>query len=299
MTAQEREIYQGAHVVDRVMMFGDAERPAELGSSGKRVCMRELANERGGHAGRLFRILDRVRFDAFTILVETAGRTRDEIAVLKACGENLTTDGVRQRDVRADVEAEPAVCPSRACRTSRIDDVKLGSVMNAAQNVMKEDRMRLTRVRSPKNDDVGLLDLLVRARSAASPKYRRQTDDAGGVSSSIAAIDVVAADDRTSELLRDIVHLVGSLRTAKHPVGARCAAIARVAQRGRRTVECLVPTRAAQAVAVAHQRMRQSKIGFTHAAVIRALGRGFHPKRAQGVPFASKWVACYAARARS
>jgi hypothetical protein len=111
--------------------------------------MRQLAHECGRYPGRALRIFERVRLDGIAVFVETARCARDEVAVLEAGGEDFTADGVRQRDIRADVEAEPAVCPLCACRAARIDDVKLGSVMNAAQNVMKEDRMRLARVRSP------------------------------------------------------------------------------------------------------------------------------------------------------
>ena len=94
---------------------------------------------------------------------------------------------------------------------------------------MKKDRVRLARIRSPQQDKVGFRDLLVGARAAARSEDRRQTDDARSMSSSIAAVDVVTADDRASELLRDIVHLVGGLRTAKHSVGAGAVTIARVA----------------------------------------------------------------------
>jgi len=73
----------------------------------------------------------------------------DESAVLEPRGEYLASDGVRERDVGADVEAEPAVRPSRARRAARIDDVQFGAPAKRAQNVMKEDRMRVARIRAP------------------------------------------------------------------------------------------------------------------------------------------------------
>ena len=101
------------------------------------------------------------------VLVEAAGRALDERAILQAGGENFAADGVGQRDVRTDVETEPAVGPLRARRAARIDDVEFRAVVNAVQDVMKEDRMRFARIRSPKNDDVG------RARSPRTSWCRR------------------------------------------------------------------------------------------------------------------------------
>src|SRR4029077_8218330 len=99
----------------------------------------------------------------------------------------------------------------------RIDGVHPRAVPPTLQQMVEEDRVRLARVRAPQDDEVGFLDLLVGARAAPCSEYRRQTDDARGVSSTVAAVDVVAADDRARELLREIVHLVGRLRAAEHP----------------------------------------------------------------------------------
>ena len=77
-------------------------------------------------------------------------------------------------------------------RPPRIDDVQACAVVHALEHMVEEDRVRLARVRAPEEDEIGLLDLLVRARAAARSEYRRQTDDARGVSGAVAAVDVVA-----------------------------------------------------------------------------------------------------------
>ena len=59
------------------------------------------------------------------------------------------------------------------------------------EQVVEEDRVRLARVRAPEEDHVRLLDLAVGDRAAARAEHRRQTDDAGGVSGPVAAVDVV------------------------------------------------------------------------------------------------------------
>ena len=159
-----------------------------------------------------------------TVRVESARARSTNPRFSRPADEDFAADRVGERDIRSHVEAQPSIGPLRRARAPRIDDVKLRAVAHRAQNVMEEDRMRLARVRAPEHDQVGVRDLLVGARTAACPEYRRQTDDARSVSSSIAAIDVVAADDRASELLRDVVHLVGRLRAAEHAERAGRAA---------------------------------------------------------------------------
>ncbi len=262
------------------MVLGNSKRPAELRARRARVCVREFRNERCGNAGRLLRILERVRLDRRAVGREAARRTLDELAILQPSGDDFAADGVCERDIRADIDSQPTIGPSSARRPAGIDDVQLGAVAYAAQDVMEEDRMRLARIRSPEHDQVGALDLLVGARAAACPEYRRQTDDARGMSSSIAAVDVVAADDRTSELLGDVVHLVGGLRAAEHPKGASAATLPRVGQSRSGAVERLVPGSAAQGSAITHEGMRQPKMRFFHERVIRA-----SPERSPPRPF--------------
>src|SRR5262249_49105597 len=53
-----------------------------------------------------------------------------------------------------------------------------------------------------------------------------QTGDTGGVSSTVAAVDVVGADDRPGELLREIIQLVRGLGAAV--TAERVGAVARL-----------------------------------------------------------------------
>ena len=117
---------------------------------------------------------------------------------------------------------------------------------------MKKDRVRLARIRSPQQDKVGFRDLLVGARAAARSEDRRQTDDARSVSRSVAAVDVVAADDDASEFLRDEVYFVGRLRTAEHSVRMSTVALARAAQCGGGAIERFAPRCAAQRLSLMH-----------------------------------------------
>lgn len=203
--------------------------------------MRELADQRRRNARRLLCIFQRVGVDAGAIRVEAGRRARDKFAIVQSRRNNLTPDRIRERNVRADVDPEPFVGPLRAGRSTRVDDVEFRAVANTAQDVMKEDRVRLARIRPPEYDYVGPLELLIRARAAARSENRRQTDDARRVSSAVAAVDVVAADHAARELLSDIVHFVRRLRAAEHSERPRAAAIACLAQCRCRTIECVVP----------------------------------------------------------
>jgi hypothetical protein len=108
--------------------------------------------------------------------------------------------------------------------------------------MMKEDRMRLPRVRTPQQDNVRLFNLTVRAGTAARPKYRRQTDDARSVSSTVAAIDIVAADHRPHELLRNIVKFVGGFRATEHAERVRPVLFFLAPEAFRYPVQSLIPS---------------------------------------------------------
>jgi hypothetical protein len=77
--------------------------------------------------------------------------------------------------------------------------------MNSLEQVMEKNWVRFPRIRSPKQDDVGLFNLAIRTCAAPCPEYRRQTGDARSVSSSVAAINIVRTHDAANEFLRGII----------------------------------------------------------------------------------------------
>ena len=81
--------------------------------------------------------------------------------MLEPGDDDLAGHGVGQRDVRADVEPQPAVRPLGARRPPRIDDVQTGAPIDALQEVVEEDRVGLAGVTAPEDDEIRLLDLLV------------------------------------------------------------------------------------------------------------------------------------------
>ena len=117
--------------------------------------------------------------------------------------------------------------------------------------------MRLPRVRTPQEKRPGLFCLGVRTRTAARSKDRRQTDDAGGVSSPVATVDIIAPDRRTNEFLCDVVQLVGCLGATEHAEQARVAPCGDVPECLRNTVESFVPRRWTMRPAFTNQRLRE------------------------------------------
>ena len=119
--------------------------------------------------------------------------------------------------------SEPTSSPSQRSahcaerRPAWIDDEEPGAVVDALEQVVEEDRMRLARVRAPEEDHVRLLDLCVGRRAAACSEHRRQTDDARRVSGSVTGVDVVRAHHLARELLRQEVHLVRRLGAREDP----------------------------------------------------------------------------------
>jgi hypothetical protein len=82
--------------------------------------------------------------------------------------------------------------------------------------MVKENRMRFPRIRTPQQDDVGLLYFPVRACAATRSEYRRQTGDAGCVSSPVTAINIVRTHHGADEFLCRIVQFVGGFGTTEH-----------------------------------------------------------------------------------
>jgi hypothetical protein len=123
--------------------------------------MGELADPLRRHSRLALRVVERVRLDLRAVGVEPAGRALDEGAILQAGRDDLAPDGIRQGDVTADVDAQPGVGPCRAARPARIDRVEARATADAAQQVVEEDRVGLSRVRAPEDDEVRLLDLTV------------------------------------------------------------------------------------------------------------------------------------------
>jgi hypothetical protein len=146
--------------------------------------------------------------------------------------------------------------------------------------MMEEDRVRLTRVRSPQQDQLRLFSLLVRAGATARAEYRRQPGDAGRVSRTVAAVDVVAADDAPRKLLSDEVRLVRALRAAEETEGAGTVPVHDAPQSGRGAVERLVPrgrAKTARAFGLADERLREPGIRTSHADIpLRTLVRVTH-----------------------
>jgi hypothetical protein len=107
VSGEEREVDEGENVVGGVVVLGDAEGPAELGPVGSRVGVGELADRMGRHRGELLGPLERIGLDRSRVSVEARGRVVDERPVLEARLQDLAPDGVGERDVGADVDAEP------------------------------------------------------------------------------------------------------------------------------------------------------------------------------------------------
>src|SRR5581483_3872202 len=161
----------------------------------------------------------------------------------------------------------PLLGPPGGAGPARVDGEEAGAAAQALEQVMEEDRVGLAGVGAPQEDDLGLLDLLVRARPAPRSEHRRQPGDARGVSRAVAAVDVVAAEDGAGELLGDVVHLVRALRAAEETERPRAVIGDDTPQAGRGAVERLVPRRGAEAggpAALTDQWLGESMMAVRH-----------------------------------
>ena len=127
--------------------------------------------------------------------------------------------------------------------------------MNALEHVVEENRMRCSCVRTPKQDNVRLFNLAVGAGAPARPEYRRQTDDAGSVSSTVTTVDIVAAHSQPRKLLRQVIHLIRGLRTTEEPEPLTAVFFFHGVEPLGGTVERFVPRCRTQHAVLAHHRL--------------------------------------------
>src|SRR5262249_31423675 len=128
------------------------------------------------------------------------------------------------------------------------------------QEVMKENRVRLARIRAPQENEIGLLNLPVGTGPASGPEHCRQTGDTRRVSGAVTAVDVIAANDQPGKLLGHEVRLVAGLRAAEQSERLRAAlcdgsvkALSRAGQR-------LIPRGGPETTLLAHERFSESDV---------------------------------------
>jgi hypothetical protein len=118
--------------------------------------------------------------------------------------------------------------------------------------------MGLARIGSPQQNYIGLFDFAIRTGSTACSEDRRQTGDARGVSSTIAAVNVVGAHDAANKFLRRIVQLVRGLRAAEHAEITGVLLRNRLAKRIRYAFHRLIPCGGTMDAVLAYQRLGQT-----------------------------------------
>src|SRR5437879_11352606 len=258
VSCKQRQVDQCHHVVHCIVMFRNPERPANLAALSLRVSMRRLPNRFRWHTGLALRSVQRVFLHALAVSLKSTRRVPDEGLIGQTGYDDLPTHGVGQRNVTSHVKPQPHIRPLRRTRAPRIHHVQFRSVANPLEDVMKKDRVCLAGVRTPQQDYLALFDFAVRARSPTGSEYRRQTGDAGRVSSSVATVDVVGTDHRPHKLLCHVITFIGGLRTTEHPKRPRAMFLDLPSKPCGNPVQSLVPTRRAMLPILANLWRRQS-----------------------------------------
>jgi hypothetical protein len=143
------------------VVLGDPEGPADHRLVGRGERVGELADRIGRDAGLALGVVEGVALDLRPVGLEVTRGAVDERLVLEARRDDLAADRVGQSDVGPDVEPEPHVGPLGRARPARVDRVEPGAVVDAAQEVVEEDRMRLAGVAAPQDDQVRLFGLTI------------------------------------------------------------------------------------------------------------------------------------------
>ena len=107
--------------------------------------------------------------------------------------------------------------------------------------MVKKNGMGFARIRSPQDYEVGLFDFAVRTGSATCSEDRRQTGDAGGVSSPIAAVNIVRPHHAANEFLGCIIQFIRGLGAAEHADIPRITLVDGLAKRRSNAVHRFIP----------------------------------------------------------
>ena len=124
--------------------------------------------------------------------------------------------------------------------------------------MVEENRVRFPRVRAPQQDDIGVFNFAIRTCPAACSEYRRQTGDAGSMSSPVAAIDVVGAHNTANKFLCRVVQFVSSLGATEHAKVPRIVFLDGFAERRGDAVHGFIPRSGTMRTILAHQRLGQA-----------------------------------------
>ena len=155
------EVDQREHVVDGVVVLGDAERPADHRLVGRGVGVRQLADRGGGHARLALGVLERVRLDL--------GPVRLEVDVARSMNSMFARPAwmISRPIAFASAMSLPTSRPSQTSAHSA-ELVRRGStaysrapLRTPLEEVVEEDRMRLPGVAAPEHDQVGLFSLAI------------------------------------------------------------------------------------------------------------------------------------------
>jgi len=156
--AEQRQVDEGEDIVDGVVVLGDAQRPAELGPVGAGVGVGEFGDLGGRYPSLRLGGVQGPLLDTSGELIEAGGGPLDEVAVVQPGVEDLAGDGVGQGDVGADVQGQPRVGEAGGRRAPRIDYEQLRAPALRLEDMVEEDRMGLSGVGAPQDDNVGVLD---------------------------------------------------------------------------------------------------------------------------------------------
>src|SRR5260370_39255730 len=115
--------------------------------------------------------------------------------------------------------------------------------------------MLLPMLRSPQRDSAPPFHLAIGTGAAACPENRRQTGDARGVSSPVAAIDVVRSHHGTNKFLGGVVQLVGGLGATEHTEASRVMFLDRRTESLGHALQSFLPCGGGMATGFAEERM--------------------------------------------
>lgn len=208
VTRQHGEAGQRTHGFHALVELGHAHAPQNGGGFRPGVHACGLADLLCADAGYRFNGLWRIAFDNFTILFKAFRAAGHKRLVVQILLNNDVPHRIQQRDVRAVFQCNVHIRNARGFNFARIADDDFRPVLFGANNMVRDDRVRIRRVIAENKHQIGVVYLVDGITHCAVTDRLVQTCNRWAVSDASAAVDVIGSNNGACEFLHHIVGFI-------------------------------------------------------------------------------------------
>jgi len=208
ITGQHGEAGQRTHGFHALIELGNAHAPQNSGGFRPRVHPCCLADLLGADPSNRFNRFWRVAFNNFPVLFKPFRTGGDERLVVQVFLNNDVPHRIQQRDIRTVFQCDVHIRNARSFNFTRIADDDFRPILFGANNVIRDDRVRIRRVITENKHEIGVIYLVDCIAHCAVTDRLVQTCNRWAVSDASAAVDVIGTNNGAREFLHYIVGFI-------------------------------------------------------------------------------------------